>query len=629
MKLSFTVFLFLIFSVFINAQNFEWAKQIGGTSNDFANSIAVDAYGNVYTTGIFQETVDFDPGVGIFNLTSAGGEDIFITRMDLNGNFIWAKTMGGIGLDLSTSITIDQAGNVYITGRFSATVDFDPDSSGNYNMTSVGNTDIFISKLDANGNFIWAKQMGGPEHEIGSSITTDSAGNVYITGYFGGTADFDPGSGTYNLTSAGSNDIFISKLDASGNFIWAKQKSGTFWCAGRSIAIDAEGYKFTTGHFSGTADFDPSPGINNLISAGLADIYISKLDSNGNLIWAKSLGGSAIDYGSSIGMDAGGYIYITGFFDGIVDFDPNLSGNYYLTSAGGSDIYILKLDANGNFLWAKSMGGSLGDEGNSIAIDAGGNIYTTGYFRNTADFDPGSIFFNLTSAGSFDIFISKLDSSGNFLWANSMGGSFNDFGLSIAIDTAGNVYTTGYFNGTANFDPDTGIFNMTSAGSGDIFVHKISQCTPTTISSNISSTPSYFTAPNCDGTVSVTSFGGTPPYTVVWNSGTTTNLCEGWYTVTITDANNCVKTDIVYVNFVTGIEELHAAGISVYPNPVNDVITITSLKEIGQVKIFDVNGKLILKIYIPRNEADIDLKYFESGIYFLENISLKIKILKQ
>jgi hypothetical protein len=701
MKPIFIFFLSIIISGITYAQNFQWAKAMGGIDSNYGTSIAVDAGGNVYTTGEFFGLTDFDPGAGTYNLFPAGSSDIFISKLDANGNFLWAISMGGTSSTVTSySIAVDAGGNVYTTGDFWGTVDFDP-GPGTYNLTSVGfYSDIFVSKLNANGNFMWAKRMGGFFWNTGTSIAVDASGNVYTTGGFNETVDFDPGSGTYNLTSVGDQDIFISKLDASGNFIWAKSMGGASNDWASSIAVDAVENVYTTGVFNGTVDFDPGPGTYNVTSAGGIDIFISKLDANGNFLWAKRLGGNVDDGGNSIAVDAGGNVYTTGYFGVIADFDPG-PGTYNLTSAGDDDIFISKLDTNGNFLWAKSMGGTSWDRGNSIALDAGGNVYTTGEFQGTADFDPGTGTFNLTSVGSWDIFILKLDTSGNYIWAGRMGGTSFERSNSIAVDAGGNVYTTGEFHGTADFDPGTGTFNLTAAGSGDIFVHKMSQCTapalttsttnalcfggfgsatvtatgnapfiyswsngqttqtatglptgnhtvivtddsscaamatviitePAAIVSNITATPTNYSSPNCNGSVAINPSGGTAPFTITWNSGTTTNLCEGWYTATISDANNCVKTDSVYVNFVTGIEELNSSGISVYPNPVNNKLIISSEnKEIGQVKIFDIVGKLIKYELLSGIKAEIDVLDLKAGLYFLELRNQRFKFIKQ
>jgi len=466
----------LLFAFFIgiftsNAQIYQWAKSKGGTSFDAGYFIAVDGSGNVYTTGLFKGTVDFDPGAGTNNLTSVGGEDIFISKLDAAGNFLWAKSMGGTIDDRGTSIVVDASGNVYTSGYFQGIADFDP-GAGTSNLTSTGSWDIFILKLDAAGNFLWAKNMGGIIGDRGNSMAVDGSGNVYTTGLFQGTGDFDPGAGTSNLTSAGDYDIFISKLNASGNFLWAKSMGGTSFEGGYSIAVDGSGNVYTTGFFQGTVDIDPGAGTSNFTSAGSYDIFISKLDTAGNFLWAKSMGATIDDRGYSIAVDGSANVYTTGLFHGTVDFDPG-AGTNNLTSAGSEDIFISKLDAAGNFLWAKSMGGTSTDISTAIAVDGSGNIYTTGYFYGTADFDPGAGTSNLTSVGNYDIFISKLDAAGNFLWAKSMGGTIGDRGYSIAVDGSGNVYTTGYFNGTADFDPGAGTSNLTSAGLEDIFISKL------------------------------------------------------------------------------------------------------------------------------------------------------------
>jgi hypothetical protein len=282
----------------------------GGTDDDSGNAIAVDSIGNVYTTGTFIGTVDFDPGAGTANLVSAGSSDVFISKLDSSGNYVWAKRFGGTDSDEGFSITLDSSGNVYTTGIFRSTVDFDP-GDGIANLTSAGNTDVFVSKLNSSGNLVWAKKFGGTSPDEGKSIAIDSTGNVYTTGTFRGTVDFDPGAGTANLVAAGGNsdiDVFISKLDTSGNYVWAKGFGGTDIDSGRSIAVDTNGNVYTTGIFRSTADFDPGAGTTNLTSAGGPDVFISKLDSSGNFVWAKRFGGTSGEYGVAIDLDSTGNV---------------------------------------------------------------------------------------------------------------------------------------------------------------------------------------------------------------------------------------------------------------------------------------------------------------------------------
>ncbi len=458
-----------------NAQDFAWAKGMGNADVSSGRSIVTDASGNIYIIGNFENTVDFDPSVGIFNLTSVGSSDIFVSKFDALGNFIWVKAIGGTSVDSGNDIAVDMMGNICITGVFRRTVDFDP-GVGIFNLSSAaGDDDIFVSKLDALGNFIWAKRIGGTSSDNATSIAIDALNNIYTTGDFSGTVDFDPSlTNTFNLISSGSDDIFISKLDASGNFVWAKRIGGTSNNSAFAITLDASNNVYTTGYFRDTADFNPGVGVFNLTSiANSYDIFVSKLDVSGNFVWAKSMGGINLESGFGITTDALGNVYTTGYFADIVDFDPN-TGVFNLVPTGGiaNDIFVSKLDASGNFVWAKNMGGVNNDHGQSIVVDVYNNVYITGAFRATADFDPNAGVFNLTSPNWHDVFISKLDVLGNFVWAKNMGGTGGQGGWGIALDASNNVYTTGQFGGTL------GIFNIVSASLINIFISKLLQPLP-------------------------------------------------------------------------------------------------------------------------------------------------------
>lgn len=470
----------------------------------------------------------------------------FVQAQCSTADFQWAKTFGGTSSDQGIGITTDANGNVFTTGYFNGTVDFDPTTTIN-NLTANGSNDIFISKLDKNGNFLWAKAIGGTSFDRGYGISTDANGNVYTTGYFNGTVDFDPNAGVTNLTANGDKDVFILKLDNNGNFVWAKAFGGSNYDFGYDITTDTNGNIYTTGYFSGTVDFDPSSGINNLTSIGSYDVFILKLDANGNFDWAKAIGGSGYDKAEDITTDANGNVYTTGYVNGLVDFDPN-AGVHNLTAYGGDDVFILKLDTNGNFVWAKAIGGTAREFATGITTDTIGNIFTTGGFQGTADFDPNVGVHNLTSNGMNDIFISKLDSNGNFVWAKAIGGIDNDFGYGITTNES--VYTTGSFTGTADFDPDAGVHNLTSNGYYDGFILKLSQCV---FSMSITAQTNLSCNGNSSGSLTVTSVHGGPNYAYAWSNGSTTssgasttntvsNLSAGTYTVTVTDMSGLSKT---------------------------------------------------------------------------------------
>lgn len=447
-----------------------FVEGIGGVGADFGIGIAMDSSGNVYTTGYFSDTVDFDPGAGTSVLVSMGDFDLFVSKHDSSGNFLWAVGIGGTLEDQGRSVAVDSAGNVYVTGFFNGTVDFDP-GSGIEILTSLGDTDIFVLKLDTDGNFIWANSMGSATEDEGRSIAVDDSGNSHVTGYFNDTVDFDADVGVFNITSAGSRDLFVLKLNTDGEFVWARAMGGTSFEAARSIAVDRFGNVFTTGYFTGTADFDPGGGTTDLVSMGELEIFVSKLNSDGNFLWAKAIGGVGSDYGYGIASDSLGNVHVAGYFTGPVDFDPG-SGMANLVSVGSGDIFVCKLDGAGDFLWANSMGGMDFDTAYGIAVDAFGNVYTTGVFQGMVDFDPGAGAVELADGG---IFVQKLDSDGMLVYAKGMGSVAGHVGRGIVANAEGNVYVTGYFNTMVDFDPNAGVFSLTSAGLVDIFLLKLIQ----------------------------------------------------------------------------------------------------------------------------------------------------------
>ena len=448
-KLSLIIILALC-SIALFAQNVDWlwVKQAGGTDYDFGHSIAVDANGNNYVTGSFSGSSTF----GTTTLTSSGDKDIFVAKIDHNGNWLWANQAGGISYDYGRGIAVDDNGNSYITGEFEESATF-----GTTTLTSSGSYDIFVAKLDSSGNWLWAKQAWGIGEDVGFSIAVDAKGNSYITGVFMESANF----GTTTLTSSGDYDIFVAKLDINSNWLWAKQAGGTDDDYGNGIAVDANGNSYVTGYFSESATF----GTTTLTSSGDIDIFVAKLDSSGNWLWANQAGGTNCDYGHGIAVDDNGNSYIIGNFLESANF-----GITTLTSSGYYDIFVAKLDINGNWLWAKQAGGTSYDFGNSIAVDTNRNVYVTGFFYSSSC-SFGTITLINSSSEYIDIFVAKLDINGNWLWAKQAGGTSDDCGYGITVDVNGNSYITGIFRGSATFGTTT----LTSSGDFDIFVAKLGE----------------------------------------------------------------------------------------------------------------------------------------------------------
>jgi hypothetical protein len=470
--------IFLISSMFsavfahASTHAYSWTKTMGGTDYEGGYSVAVDGSGNAYVTGEFYGTADFDPGEGIDNHTSAGYADIFLTKINSDGSYGWTKTMGGTSDDYSWSVAVDGSGNVYVTGTFWGTADFDP-GVGIDSHTPAGSStnDIFLTRINSDGSYGWTKTMGGTSNDYGYSVAVDGSGNAYVTGEFYGTADFDPGAGTDNHTSAGLSDIFLIRINSDGTYGWTKTMGGTAYEGGYSVAVDGGGDVYVTGGFEGTVDFDPGAGTDNHTSAGDDDIFLTRINSDGSYGWTKTVGGTDPDYGYSVAV-YGSVIYVTGTFYGTADFDPGVGTDNH-TSAGSDDIFLTRINLDGSYVWTKTMGGTDYDSGWWVAVDGSG-IYVTGEFYGTADFDPGVGIDNHTSAGDGDIFLTRINSDGSYGWTKTMGGTDYDSGYSVAVDGSGNVYVTGLFYGTVDFDPGAGTDNHTSAGDYDIFLTKFS-----------------------------------------------------------------------------------------------------------------------------------------------------------
>lgn len=517
--------------------------------------------------------------------------------------FEWAVKLSGSDWEQGNDIKIDNSGNIYVIGQFKQTVDFDPGPS-DFLLTSAGNHDIFVCKLNEQGSFVWAKQIGGIGEDIGKGIQVDSDGNIYLIGNFKDEVDFDPNSGITNLTSAGVSDIFVSKLDASGNLLWVKQFGGIEDDNGFAISLDAHNNVYTTGYFTATSNFTSG---NNLTAVGGYDIFINKLTSNGNYSWTKQLGGNGYDLGQSIFV-SNGNIYTTGEFQNTADLNP--SGNVQnFTAIGFSDVFISKIDTSGNFVWAKQIGGSGNDKVSGISADLIGNIYLNGRFENSVDFDPNAGNFPLTSLGTFDIFIMKLTDSGNLTWVKQIGNNGIEIPFGIMNDSAGNIYTTGTFAGTVDFDPGNGIFNLEFTQSeNDCYISQLSNDGEFIWAGMISG--SKFTS----GTAIISDNSGNI-YTTGWFGGLVdVDPSSGTFSL-----NGIGSRDVFIqkMNSSVGISEnVSLNRFTIHPNPTSNFITINSIFTMKEYKIIGILGEVIENKKTNSNIIHVDKLH--SGCYLLE-----------
>jgi hypothetical protein len=436
--------------------------------DDGGYGITTGNSGNVYITGCFRNTVDFNPTSGDLH-TPSGQNDVFLSKFDSLGNFEWTHTWGGSDIDEGCGVSTDNSGNIYVTGEFQDTVDFDP--AGGDPHTSEGARDVFLSKFNSSGNFEWVRTWGGLEWDCGTGVTTDSSGNVYVIGYFEDTVDFNPAGGDRD-TSNGYRDVFLSKFDSSGNFKWARTWGGVYRDSGSEVTCDNLGNVYVTGYFKGTVDLNPTGGDQHT-SDKYGDAFLTKFDSSGNFDWARTWGWSKTDKGVGVITDNLGSVYVTGCFEtglleGAVDFNPDGGAPY--KSNGLTDVFLSKFDSSGTFDWARVWGGSSHDCGTGVAADSSGNVYVTGYFHGTVDFNPAGGECH-ASKGPRDAFISRFNSSGNFDWVCTWGGASYDSGYGVTTDALGNIYVTGVFKGTVDFNPYGGE-QHTSNGGMDIFLSK-------------------------------------------------------------------------------------------------------------------------------------------------------------
>ncbi|MES2763946.1 MAG: SBBP repeat-containing protein [Bacteroidota bacterium] len=476
----FIISILTLLSTLAFSQTLNWTQSVDGSKG---LSITTDLKGNIYTTGYFSGSPDFDHSAGSYTLACNGQSDVFITKHDSTGSLIWAKALGSLYGDEGNSITLDASGNLLITGIFTGTVDFDPHPASSYVLS--GNTffeSIFILKLDNNGNFTWAKIINGyNSSSTGRSITADRSKNVYVAGCFSNSTDFDPGINADTLKNFGNWDAYILKLDSSGNYMWAKNIGpSTANTEGNCVTLDASENIYLTGTYEGSSDFNPGSGVSILNPTAYSDIYVLKLDLNGNYIWAKKLGGSGLDKSNALLIDARKNVYTTGFFEGTSDFNPHVVATYTLNTTYGLNSFISKLDSSGNFVWAKNIGRNLSNNtATSLAKDRSNNLYITGCYMNTTDFDPGpdSFYVYMSSINSNNAaYILKLDSLGNFMNVKAFGtGAYGAFGQGITIDMNDHVLTTGYFSGTGDFDPDSMITHyLSSSGSTAAYISRFS-----------------------------------------------------------------------------------------------------------------------------------------------------------
>lgn len=342
---------------------------------------------------------------------------------------IWARQLGGAGRERAAGVAADRGGVVYVAGRIEGEA-----TLGSVRVVSAG-PDALVTALDRHGLPVWAHAFGGSGADEARAVAILTEGDVFVTGSFSGTVDFDPGPGRTELVSSGLSDVFVLRLSPRGELVWARGLGGAQADAGLDIAVDAKGV-FISGTFQGTLQ----AGTVRLESAGRTDGFVLALDPAGAAKWGRRIGGPEDDEARSVALEPSGQVWTAGRFEGTAGFGGGETAT--LESAGKTDAFVARLGPDGALLWSGQLGGKSSDAAQAVVANNSG-VWVTGRFQRTADFDPGPTATTVSSLSEADAFVVRLASTGHLRWIRQVGGPSNDFGTGIALDRFGGVWVTG------------------------------------------------------------------------------------------------------------------------------------------------------------------------------------------
>jgi hypothetical protein len=583
------------------AGNLIWAINYPSTGQFYVYDMALDGNNHLVLVGTFTGTIDFDPGAGVSNLTAQGSKDMFLLKLTDAGAYVFANAaLSGAGADeIPKGVVVDAQGRIGVAGWFEGAVDFDP-GAGTTILNSAGGSDAFLAQYDANGNFLWAHRWGAGNTDSAWDLSVDNSGNLTAVGRFSASVDFDPGPGAASLVAVGTFDGFICRLDAGGNFVWAKQ-----------IA----------------------PGANQQCT-----VMAINTDPQGNLV-------------------------LGGIFFGSVDLDPG-PGTQTTATNGTYDMFVLKTDPNASYRWSYGIGGFTGDGLYSVATDAHSNVYLAGTFVGTVDFDPGPALDTATSLPYFNIAVLKYDSAGNYGWSAVAGGADNDFVRQMQVSPQNDVYVTGAYLFSADFAPDTAVYTLNSVAGADAFLYKLHVCQdpPTTVLNESAclnftlngttySTSGTYTqvlpsSQGCDSTVVLNLIITPVQASVQANGGTLTAFpsaanyqwldCDngfspvggafsqvftpvvpGNYAVAV-DMNVCADTSTCVNVSTVDVQSAAQPACVLQPNPATTQIMLKAAFAYGDLSIVNGIGQVVWEAKSRLvEEFWVDVKDWPKGMYFL------------
>jgi hypothetical protein len=428
---SFLSAILLVISISAQAP-LQWgiASQAKGDFYDDAASVTFDSQNNLYVTGYFaSDSITF----GNITLHSAGVADAYVVKYDPQLNPIWAISFGGSAEEYGLGISCDSSDHIIVVGNFaSASITLGSTTLVN---RSVNTPDMFIARLDANGNFIWARGEGSTNWDNCAGVDMNTTnGDIYVSAAYYLDTMF---IGNDTLLNRGGYDMALLKFDINGNYLWSRNAGGNFNDLANAVAYDANGYVITSGGFASTSIVFPTDSLVNPVT-GLPETFVVKYDENGNCIWAKRAGAGDNDHSVAIDVDQNGEIYVGGHYHS----GSFIFGNDTLVNQGQGDVYLLVYDANGNQLWAKSAGGIEQDFGYGVFVDASGNIYYCGMFQSLSiDFGPYTM--NNSNVND-DMFLMVYDAAGNETGSLTGGGLGADY-ISYMVVNPNGIYAVGSF----------------------------------------------------------------------------------------------------------------------------------------------------------------------------------------
>ena len=672
-----TLLLIAAFTIFSAPNAFsqithQWNMSIGGTGQDGVYDNTIDASGNIYNCGFFKNTVDFDPSANSYGISVNVGitkPDAFVQKLDAQHNFLWAKSFSSSSGETETarSIATDANNNVYVLGTYNGNIQLDLSDSTVWGGGVTTSHRPFLVKLDSAGNYLWGygwKTTGSAGEMEVFKLLVDAAGKIFIGGYYSGTVDFDPTNNSNQSYSSTNREAFLLRISTAGTLEKVRTISSSNKCLFNTMEMDQQSNIYFTGDFQGSIDFDNGAGSQIVNSSGASSMYLSKVDTGFNHIWAA---GSGAGYSRvALSISSSGFLYYTGYFSFTRDLEFG-AGTQNFTSSGSSDVYIIKMDTSGTTHWIKTIGGVGNETSRALEVTPQENIQIAGSFFGTVDIDPSSNVFNVTAVGQRDCYVLKLDSAGSFISGASYGSSDYDEVYEILVPSENEFYISGYYYDTLDVDPTSGILNIISNGNTDFYLIKLNTCSPSLAGITDTACGSYTvpsgtatyatsgtyndTIPNSTGCDSVMIINLTvypnninasviqtvdgleaqangASLTYAWVDCTSNQLVTGAtsqvfmpssngdYAVIIDDGN-CVDTSACFsINNVSIDESELLNNLIVYPNPSSRIINVKSQVAINKIEVLDLMGRTVLT---QKSGKDVvDVSGLSQGVYLVK-----------